>query len=138
MTLVIGVIIDLWYLFPFSAAQRMLPNKGIVESWKNKLNELFGDTDWESKFYKEDPQYSLFDYGPKIIKEVNTEELAAYICDRLKSIFPYVADNPRLLYNVKNSPLFLFCFAVANPNPKAYGLAKKVAEDHILRKEVVK
>ena len=49
-----------------------------------------------------------------------------------------VADNPRLLYNSKMTPLFLFCFAVSNPNPKAYGLAKKVAEDHILKKDVIK
>ncbi|MDR1246911.1 MAG: three-Cys-motif partner protein TcmP [Clostridiales Family XIII bacterium] len=130
--------IDLWYLFPFSAAQRMLPNKGVVENWRNKLNELFGDTNWETRFYKADPQFNLFDESEKMIKEVNTGELAAYICERLKSIFPYVADNPRLLYNKKKSPLFLFCFAVANPNPKAYELAKKVAEDHILKKGVMK
>jgi three-Cys-motif partner protein len=126
--------IDLWYLFPFSAAQRMLPNEGVVDSWRSKLNELFGDTDWENRFYKLDPQISFFD-DDNMIKDVNTKELAAYICERLKSIFPYVADNPRLLYNTKKSPLFLFCFAVSNPNPKAYGLAKKVAEDYILRKE---
>lgn len=130
--------IDLWYLFPFSAVQRMLPNNGIVESWKAKLNELFGDSDWEERFYKTDPQMTLFSEGERIIKDVNTEELARYIRERLKSIFPYVADNPRLLFNAKNSPLFLFCFAVANPNPKAYGLAKKVAEDHILKKGVSK
>jgi three-Cys-motif partner protein len=130
--------IDLWYLFPFSAAQRMLPNKGIVESWKTKLNELFGDSDWDSRFYKADPQMTLFGASERCIKDVNTEELARYICERLKSVFPYVADNPRLLFNAKNSPLFLFCFAVANPNPNAYGLAKKVAEEHILKKGVSK
>jgi len=126
--------VDIWYLFPFSAAQRMLPNEGIVENWKNKLNDLFGDTDWENRFYKSDPQMSLFNESEKLIKDVNAKELAAYICERLKSIFPYVADNPRLLYNAKMSPLFLFCFAVSNPNSKACRLAKKVAEDHILRK----
>jgi three-Cys-motif partner protein len=129
--------IDLWYLFPFSAAQRMLPNEGVVDSWKNKLNDLFGDTDWETRFYKLNPQMNLLG-DDQIIKDVNTKELAAYICERLKSIFPYVADNPRLLYNAKMSPLFLFCFAVSNPNPKAYGLAKKVAEEHILKKGVMK
>jgi three-Cys-motif partner protein len=127
--------IDLWYLFPFSAAQRMLPNEGIVDSWRRKLNDLFGDSDWENRFYKPDPQLTVFDENEKMIKEVNTKELAAYICERLKSIFPYVADNPRLLYNAKKSPLFLFCFAVSNPNDKAIALAKKVAENHILKKE---
>ena len=129
--------IDLWYLFPFSAAQRMLPNEGVVDSWRKKLNSLFGDTDWETRFYKLNPQINLTG-DENIIKDVNTQELADYICERLKSIFPYVADNPRLLYNTKMSPLFLFCFAVSNPNPKAYGLAKKVAEEHILKKGVTK
>jgi len=130
--------IDLWYLFPFSAAQRMLPNEGVVDSWRKKLNDLFGDTDWETRFYKPNPQINLFGEDGQMMKEVNTKELATYICERLKSIFPYVADNPRLLYNAKMSPLFLFCFAVSNPNPKAYGLAKKVAEEHILKKGVTK
>ena len=134
----IGEGIDLWYLFPFSAAQRMLPNKGVVDSWRNKLNDLFGDIDWENRFYKLNPQISLFGDNDQMIKEVNTKELVSYIRERLKSIFPYVADNPRLLYNAKMSPLFLFCLAVSNPNPKAYGLAKKVAEEHILKKEMTK
>ena len=130
--------IDLWYLFPFSAAQRMLPNDGVVDSWRKKLNDLFGDTDWETRFYKQNPQINLFGDDSQMIKEVNTKELGDYICERLRSIFPYVADNPRFLYNAKMSPLFLFCFAVSNPNPKAYGLAKKVAEEHILKKGVLK
>jgi hypothetical protein len=113
----------------------MLPNEGVVENWRNKLNELFGDTDWENRFYKPNPQTSLLYDGDSMIKEVNTEELSAYICERLKSVFPYVADNPRLLYNTKKSPLFLFCFAVSSLNPKAWALAKKVAENYILRKE---
>jgi len=129
--------IDLWYLFPFSAAQRMLPKDGVVDSWKQKLTDLFGNTEWESRFYKLNPQLSL-DGVDTTIKDVNTKELAAYICERLKSIFPYVADNPRFLYNTKMSPLFLFCFAVSNPNPAAYGLAKKAAEEHILKKRVSK
>jgi len=128
--------IDLWYLFPFSAAQRMLPKDGVVESWEQKLNDLFGDDGWKSRFYKLNPQLSL-DGIDTTIKDVNTEELAAYICERLKSIFPYVADNPRFLYNTKMSPLFLFCFAVSNPKTKARDLAKRAAQDSILKKGVL-
>ncbi len=129
--------IDLWYLFPFSATQRMLPKKGIVDSWRAKLNDVFGNSDWEDRIYRADLQTSMFDDKERMIKDINTKELAVYIVERLKSIFPYVADNPRLLYNTKRSPLFMFCFAVANPSIKAQRLAKKVAEDHILKKRVL-
>jgi three-Cys-motif partner protein len=60
--------IDLWYLFPFSAAQRMLPKDGVVDSWRKKLNDLFGDTGWETRFYKPNPQLNLFGDNEQMIK----------------------------------------------------------------------
>ena len=119
--------IDVWYLFPLSAASRMMKNDGEIEpSWKAKLNMIFGDSGWYDEFYREDPQINLFG-EEKFIKSVNTEALTKYICKRLKTIFPSVAQNPRILYNTKNSPLFLFCFAISNDSPKAIGLALKGA-----------
>lgn len=128
--------IDVWYLFPFSAANRMLKkDKRIDDTWKKKLNSLFGDDSWEKELYKPNPQLSLFDNdNDNYVKDANTEKLKSYICDRLKTLFPAVSSNPRILYNQKNSPLFCFCFAVASDNPKAIRLALKVA-DHILKKE---
>ena len=124
--------IDVWYLFPFSAAQRMMKNDGCIdESWKRKLNSIFGNSGWFDTFYVSDPQISMFG-NTNMIKNVNTKALSEYITERLRTIFPAVAKEPRLLYNTKNSPLFLFCFAVANDNPKAFGLALKIA-DHILK-----
>ena len=128
--------IDVWYLFPFSAANRMLKkDKRVDDTWKKKLNSLFGDDSWEKELYKPNPQLSLFDNdNDNYVKDANTEKLKSYICDRLKTLFPAVSSNPRILYNQKNSPLFCFCFAVASDNPKAIRLALKVA-DHILKKE---
>ena len=124
--------IDVWYLFPLSAVNRMMPrNKEIDPSWKAKLDMLFGDSGWESEFYKENPQMNLFG-EESYIKEVNTESLKNYICSRLSTIFPAVSQNPKILYNTKNSPLFLFCFAVSNDNEKAIKLAMRVA-NHILK-----
>lgn len=129
--------IDVWYLFPFSAANRMLTkNKHIDDTWKKKLNSLFGDDSWETELYKQNPQLSLFDNdNDNYVKDANTDKLKSYICDRLKTLFPAVSSNPRILYNQKNSPLFCFCFAVASDNPRAIGLALKVA-NHILKKEI--
>ena len=127
--------IDLWYLFPICAAQRMLPKSNMpVESWKAKLNMLFGDSGWETEFYKENPQLNIFG-TTELIKGVNTDEVKNYIIKRLKTVFPAVANNPRLLYNDKNSPLFLFCFAISNDNGKAIGLALRIA-NHVLNKEL--
>lgn len=124
--------IDVWYLFPLSAATRLMKNDREIEpSWKAKLDMIFGDSGWYEEFYNEDPQLSLFGDNDKFIKSANTEALTKYICERLKTIFPAVAQNPRILYNTKNSPLFLFCFAVSNDSPKAIGLALNGA-NHIL------
>jgi len=91
----------------------------------------------ENKFHK----YIFIEKNTKSaekLQHIVDEELANYICERLESIFPYVANNPRFLYNTKMSPLFLFCFAVANPNSRAHDLAKKFAQEHILKKGLSK
>lgn len=103
----------------------------IDPAWRGKLNSIFGDNSWETRFYEESLQTNLFN---EVTKErtVNTDSLKEYIEARLSAIFSKVSPNSRILSNRKNSPLFLFCFAVASDNPKAIGLAMKVA-DYILR-----
>ena len=124
--------IDLWYLFPFYAANRMLKKNGDIDlSWRKKLNSLFGDTSWEEELYEEDPQINLF--GTETVRKIaDTSMLKKYIETRLETIFPAVSKNSRILYNSNNSPLFLFCFAVSNKSYKAQGLAMKVA-NYILK-----
>ena len=124
--------IDVWYLFPFHAANRMMTRSGEIDStWIAKLNSIFGDSSWKNRFYHADPQLNLFG-TTEVIKEVSTEALKEYIEERLGSIFAKVSSNSRVLLNRKNSPLFLFCFAVSNKTPKAIGLALKVA-NYILK-----
>lgn len=124
--------IDVWYLFPFNAANRLMKKTGeIDQTWKNKLNDIFGDNSWESEFYEEDMQLNM--YGTtEMIRNANTESLKSYIEKRLGTIFAKVSTNSRVLLNRNSSPLFLFCFAVSNKSPKAIGLALKVA-NYILK-----
>lgn len=124
---------DMWYLFPLSAANRLIRKDGMIdEAWQARLNDIFGESKWFEEFYRLDPQLSIFwDDGERCIKSANAEALTKYILRRLSSIFPCVANNPRTLYNSKKSPLFLFCFAVSNPNPRAKELAMRGAL-HIL------
>lgn len=132
--------IDVWYLFPFAALNRMLPRNGNYACWEYCIDHLLGATDWRSEFYKEDPQMSLFDmcgkdkqgHSTRKIKEANPEHLKTYIVKRLETIFPCVSQNPRIFRNSKQSPLFLFCFAISNDSGPAQGLALRIA-DHILK-----
>jgi len=125
---------DVWYLFPFSALNRMLRRDGHMEqSWVDCINRLLGDNGWMDEFYKEDPQLDLFG-DSRIIKSASSDDIEKYIINRLKSVFPAVATNPNVFVNEKQSPMFLFCFAVSSQSTKAQKLALKIAE-HILGKK---
>ena len=54
-----------------------------------------------------------------------------YFNDRLKSIFAAVADEPKVLRNSANSPLYLLCFAAGNP--KGAPIALRIAS-HLLKR----
>lgn len=133
--------IDVWYLFPFSALNRMLPKNGEYEKWESRIDRLLGDDDWRTEFYKKDPQISLFEQSPDIeiangdikkIKDANPEHVKGYIIQRLETIFPCVSKYPRIFKNSRNSPMFLFCFAVSSESLKAQKLALKIA-NYILK-----
>lgn len=132
--------IDVWYLFPFSALNRMLPKNGKYGSWENTIDRLLGDNGWRTEFYKKDPQVSLFDLGlidggedeDRVIKDASLEHIKEYIISRLETTFPCVSNNPRIFKNSKNSPMFLFCFAISNESVAAQRLALRIA-DHILK-----
>lgn len=133
--------IDVWYLFPFSALERMLPKNGKYQQWEDCIDRLLGDSGWRDEFYKKDPQLSLFDMfqddedvtsEERLIKDANPEHIKEYILSRLETIFPCVSKHPRIFRNSRQSPMFLFCFAISNDSTSAQGLALRIA-NHILK-----
>jgi three-Cys-motif partner protein len=122
--------IDLWVLFPLGVAvNRLLTKNGeIVDSWKHKLDEIFGSRNWYDAFYTSTSALSLFGTEEKkIYKTADFSAITSYYVNRLKSIFQNVADNPLFLYNSRNTPLFVLFFASNNQT------AVKIAQ-HILGK----
>lgn len=121
--------IDLWILFPLGVAvNRLLKKDGqIDESWKNRLDTIFGTDDWFNHFYIQERQAGLFEESATLKKTASFETIGKYFIQRLQTIFPYVAKNPYRLLNSSNNPLYLFCFAANNAT------ALKIAED-ILKK----
>ena len=123
--------IDVWYLFPFYAVNRMLKkDKNIDDDWKKVLNRCLGDDSWEDDLYFESTQLNLFqdvEYEKASVKDIQR-----FICKKMKEVFPYVSENYLVLKNSRNSPLFLLFLLISNDNPKAIGLVKKV-EKYILK-----
>jgi len=110
--------IDLWLLFPLGVAvTRLLVKDGdIPESWGARLDMLFGTHEWFDAFYKTETQRGLFGQEMHTGRVADAASIGRYFVDRLTTIFPGVAKNPHALCNSNNVPLFLLCFATANPN----------------------
>lgn len=120
--------LDLWVLFPLGVAvNRMLTRDGkIRKTWETKLTEIFGTSKWREEFYEPSKarQLSIFQTNgkEKFEKSANLERIALFFNKRLESIFAGVADNPLMLKNSKNNPIYLLCFAVGNERGKKRAL----------------
>ncbi|MGH9426050.1 MAG: three-Cys-motif partner protein TcmP, partial [Terriglobia bacterium] len=126
-------IIDLLILFPIGmGVNRLLRKDGkIRESERHRLNDCFGSTDWESKFYEQSTQLGLFSPSDEAVKTASFETIANHYNDRLKAVFAAVAANPLFLRNSKNSSLYALCFAASNE--KGAPIAVRIAS-HIFKK----
>lgn len=124
--------IDLWILFPLGqGVNRLLTREHPPEdAWANKLTKFFGTNDWVDAFYRPPLQQSLFGEEQPLKKEANFDKIGDYFISRLRTVFAKVSEHTLTLRNSKNSPIFLLCFASANP--KGASTAVKIAE-HILK-----
>ncbi len=125
--------IDLWLLFPLGiAVNRLVKRNGnITEAVRRRLDSMFGTTVWFEAFYRKKERAGLFDDDVGLEKVANFESIGRYFTERLKTIFHSVAENPLPLYNSRNSPLYLLCFAAGNP--RGGPTAVKIA-NHILQR----
>lgn len=125
--------IDLWYLFPVGAVQRLLRRQGpITSEWQAALDRLLGDRGWRTEFYQTVRQSTLFGENARRTKMADVHMIETYVRNRLDHIFRGgTAKNAWQLRNSKRSCMYLLFFACGNPNPNAHTLALKIAQ-HIL------
>jgi hypothetical protein len=83
-------------------------------------------TDFQTQFYRSESTRA----AERVVK-ASTETIGRYFNNRLKSIFAAVADEPKVLRNSANSPLYLLCFAAGNP--RGAPIALRIA-NHLLKK----
>jgi three-Cys-motif partner protein len=131
---------DMWMLFPAMAVNRMLPRNGDVpEAWAKRLDETFGDPTWRQVFFAPTEAPAMIDMFLEALPTSKDEKLndpfgrlSRYVTSRLKTVFADAVDDPLILKTEGGSPLFLLCFAVANP--KGAPIAKRIAS-HIIKKQ---
>ena len=123
--------IDLWLLFPLGiGVNRLLTRSGqIPEGWQRRLDLLLGTHEWLEKLYEvsESPQGNLFGEPEELVSKRPVEAIGRFFNDRLKSIFAGVVDEPVVLRNSANCPLYLLCFAAANK--RGAPIALRIAND---------
>lgn len=122
--------VDLWILFPLGqGVNRMLTkNSPPPKAWADRLTKLFGTSDWQDAFYQPSTQMNMFETEERIEKVATFNSIKNFFVERLEAIFDHVAKNSRPLYNSRNVPIYLLCFAATNPT------AVKIAQD-ILKKD---
>lgn len=119
---------DLWILIPTGVIINRLLDRKYHLAHIEKLVSFFGLTEREIRdyFYEEQTNSTLFG-DETIIKKVNKPiiKIARLYIARLKTIFKEVTDEPLVMYNTKNVPIYHFAFAGNNKR------AKKIAQEII-------
>jgi three-Cys-motif partner protein len=125
--------IDLWVLFPLGiGVNRLLTRSGEIPiAWRRALDRLLGTEDWYDAFYRVSTAKNLLGEDVTLVEKASVQVIGRYFTDRLKTIFPGVAEKPMVLKNSANCPLYLFCFA--SSNARGTPIALKIA-NHLLKK----
>jgi three-Cys-motif partner protein len=122
--------IDMFVLFPAAIAvnRTLTKNAKPPESWRKRLDLVFGTDEWERRFYSVDTEDTLF--GPQeTTRKCPMDAIGEFYIERLQSVFPAVAPKPQRLPK-KGRMLYLLCFAAGNP--KGGKIAVKIA-NHLFR-----
>lgn len=128
--------VDLWILVPTGVIiNRLLEkkvdkDKGLAHA--EKLKSFFGMSEEEirSFFYTEKKVQTLFGGDEMVITkaENSIRKIAQLYVERLKGVLPYVTEEPLVLYNTHNVPIYHLVFAAKNKT------AMKIAQE-IIKKQ---
>ena len=125
--------IDLWLLFPLGmGVNRLLTKSGEIPTpWRKRLDDLLGTEAWYDEFYRVEKTPTLFRSDQEHVVKASMATIGRYFVERLKSIFPGVAEEPGVLRNSTNNPLYLLCFAASNERgaPVALRIAGHLLKD---------
>ncbi len=107
------------------AVNRLLA-KDASKSVRERLDAIFGTTEWFERFYQPVQEEDMF--GPPHVtvrKACDYKSIGDFYAERLNTIFAGVASERCVWDNSRGSPLFQFFFAAANP--KGAPIALRIA-----------
>lgn len=125
---------DFWLLVPTGMGLARVATKNpshMPPEWRKKMNRFLGKEDWFDRWYAPTGQTDLFGDTEEFARTATLQRMTADFQDRLREVFPCVADNVLHLKN-GNRVLFTLMFACSNPSPRAQARAKSIA-DHLLK-----
>jgi three-Cys-motif partner protein len=126
--------IDVWYLVSLSGLFRQAARRAsaVDETKRAVLTRMLGTDDWERAWYRqEEGAEDLFGgTSDERSRTADVEAMETFAWNRLSSLFPKVL-KPLRLNDARGVPQFALFFAISNTEPKAIGLAQKIA-GHIL------
>lgn len=109
--------IDMWYLFPSSALNRLLKREGeIPEDWQRCLDRCLGTPTWRDAFFTDIPTIDLFNpHGIERKKTASIKMVEDFFIKRLKETFHSACDTCLPIENMRGSQIFSLLFACGNP-----------------------
>lgn len=125
--------IDVWYYVSLEGLfrQASLDGAKITEKKRQAITRMLGTPDWERDWYAQGDQGDLFGRNePHSARIADVDAMEKYVRKRLEGPFAKVLPPLRLKNRGGVSTFSLF-FAISNPDPKALGLAQRIA-GHIL------
>src|SRR4051794_28762259 len=125
--------VDLWLLFPLGqAVMRLLQRRSEPPpEWQQALDRIFGTHIWYDRFYRTETEQGFFEELTSTYRVADSNAVAEFMIERLEIAFAAVAKKPGILYNSQKVPIYLFCFASANP--RGAPTALKIA-NHLLKR----
>lgn len=120
--------IDVWYLVSLAGLFRQAARdeRNLSDQKKKAISRMLGTDDWESVWYEQSQSLDLFGDLDRRRRVASVDQIEDFVRHRLRTIFPKVL-KPLRLRNQQNVPTFSLFFAISNPEPRAMGLAQRIA-----------
>jgi three-Cys-motif partner protein len=128
---------DLWYLFPagLGVVRQISQDAKVQKDAEASLNLLFGDNTWFEALTEPAQQLDMLDVNMGVRRKIATADaVTRFMIKKMKPVFKGKVLDNWLPLGKSGGHWYSLIFACSNENPRAHGLATRVARDIMRRK----